>query len=65
MQYEKDSEKVKCAFREIISVVLTDDVDETVLTPSLCTHMAPYSDVIPTRRPLEVFPPLMITNVSV
>ena len=63
--HPKDSEKVKCAFREIISCILTDDIEETVFNPELCTHRAPYCVVIRTRRPHEVFPPLAITMASV
>ena len=63
--HPKVSEKVKCAFREIISCILADDIEETVFNPELCTHRAPYCVVIRTRRPHEVFPPLAITMASV
>ena len=59
--HAKDSEQVKCAFREIISCILTDDNDELVILADPCTHRAPVCVAIPTRRPREVFPPLAIT----
>ena len=59
--HAKDSEQVKCAFREIISCILTDDNDELVILADPCTHRAPVCVAIPTRRPREVFPLLAIT----
>ena len=58
---DKKSEKVKCAVREIISCILTDDEDELVLEAVPCTRMALYIEPLSTRRPHQLLGQLAIT----
>lgn len=59
----KNSEKVKCAFREVISCILTEDFDELTLVADPCTHREVSCDAIPTRSSREVFPQLALEQM--